>query len=931
MPAESSIDCCPHSAAISAALRGELPTGELARLLRHAAECEQCLAELRTGEIAYEPSRPERPTGKDTVSGDYRTPAGGATATHHESVGAFDAARTATISPAPSWQGMLAPAQCSDELGRLGSYRILRVLGEGGMGVVFEAEDTALGRRVAVKVLRSADIDAAQRKRFVQEAQLAASLSSDHIVTIHQVSEDAGCLFIVMELLRGETLDERLRREGSLPLIEALRIGREIAEGLAVAHERQLVHRDIKPANVWLEARRLDEPLRRVKLLDFGVARALALHEHLTLGGQVIGTPAYMSPEQACGTAVDQRADLFSLGCLMYAMLAGKSPFEKSSYLHVLRAVVEERPASLSEIMPGMPARIVRLIDRLLEKNPQLRPASARCVADEIRLLEQSLTSSGMIPPVIALPNGVHGDRLRRKLGWSAAAGALTILAAVVVGLLSQYQHVLTHSKGEAPNRVEQSVAGAEASAAVAAMRGAAAAVVNLESSARESETSGTPPANGASSTPATVDGQSPDKEETPPAAASPDLPPIKIGIVHSLTGPMAASERPIVDALLMAVDEINESGGLLDGRRIEAIVRDGKSHETHFAEQAEDLIETEKVVTLFGCWRSPCRKLVEAVCERHDHLLVYSCTYEGMEDSPYVIYLGGAPNQQILPAVKYAFAFLGKRRFYLIGVDGIYSHTVHEIIRDELASLGGVVVGESYRPLGATNFADIAQQVVSSKADMVINTVSGTGNMSLFACLREAGIKSAEVPTLSFTVTEEELQTIAAHDSDLVGDYAAWSYFQTISNADNEGFLERLHVRYGPTRVATDPMAVSYASVYLWARAVEASQSDRTPDIRAAMLTQAFEAPEGELIVDEENRHAWRQPMLGQVAEDLQFDIVWSSPRAIAPEPFPASRSREQWEEFQEALYHKWGDRWFPMDGSRANEEPAQRRRTSQ
>ena len=177
----------------------------------------------------------------------------------------------------------------------------------------------------------------------------------------------------------------------------------------------------------------------------------------------------------------------------------------------------------------------------------------------------------------------------------------------------------------------------------------------------------------------------------------------------------MATSERAIVDAFLMAVNEINQSGGLLGGRQIEALVRDGKSNENIFAQQAEDLITKEHVVTLFGCWRSPCRKLVEAVCRRHDHLLIYPTTYEGMEESPYVIYMGERANQQIIPATKWAFAFLGKRKFFLIGADGIYSRSAHEIIRDEVAILGGRVVGDGYRPLGDTNFTEIARQVADS------------------------------------------------------------------------------------------------------------------------------------------------------------------------------------------------------------------------
>ena len=214
-----------------------------------------------------------------------------------------------------------------------------------------------------------------------------------------------------------------------------------MAEGLAAAHEKQLVHRDIKPANVWLETRRPDEPARRIKLLDFGVARPLAVHEHLTMGGQIIGTPVYMSPEQACGMPVDERSDLFSLGSIMYAMLAGKSPFERPSYLHVLKAVVEEQPAALSNVMPGISPEVERLVKRLLEKDATARPASTtsgrRDSSPGAELYEQRNGST---------TDFVSDDAARRlssRLNWGVWSGVLAILAAAGIGLLSQYHRVL--------------------------------------------------------------------------------------------------------------------------------------------------------------------------------------------------------------------------------------------------------------------------------------------------------------------------------------------------------------------------------------------------------------------------------------------------------------------------------------------------------
>jgi serine/threonine protein kinase/phage FluMu protein Com len=217
---------------------------------------------------------------------------------------------------------LLAPPQTPDEIGRLGPYRVLKILGSGGMGMVFMAEDSGLKRIVALKVmLPTLAANEASRKRFVHEAQAAASIEHEHIVTIHQVGEDRGIPFIAMQYLKGESLDQRLKRQGRLPLKQVVRIGRETALGLDAAHQRGLVHRDIKPANLWLEA-----GSDRVKILDFGVARGGGSNANLTSAGAVIGTPAYMAPEQANARPVDSRTDLFSLGCVLYPSPRVNSP-----------------------------------------------------------------------------------------------------------------------------------------------------------------------------------------------------------------------------------------------------------------------------------------------------------------------------------------------------------------------------------------------------------------------------------------------------------------------------------------------------------------------------------------------------------------------------------------------------------------------------
>jgi serine/threonine protein kinase len=280
----------------------------------------------------------------------------------------------------------LAPAQEPGEIGRLGTYRVLKVLGAGGMGIVFQAEDLTLRRNVAIKAMRPAmACSTSAKQRFLREAQTAAALEHDHIVPIYQVGEDRGVPFIAMPLLRGEPLDVRLDRDDALPIREILRIGRETAEGLAAAHAAGLIHRDIKPANLWLEAE-----TGRVKILDFGLARNTADQQHLTQQGAIIGTPAYMAPEQATGQPLDARCDLFSLGCVLYRMTAGELPFKGTDAVSTLLAVATTEPRPPHKVRPKVPAAASEFIMRLLAKNPALRPQSARVVAESLRTLEHA-------------------------------------------------------------------------------------------------------------------------------------------------------------------------------------------------------------------------------------------------------------------------------------------------------------------------------------------------------------------------------------------------------------------------------------------------------------------------------------------------------------------------------------------------------------
>ncbi len=260
-------------------------------------------------------------------------------------------------------------------------FRVEKILGQGGMGMVYLATDTRLNRKVAIKTLKKElSAKAAAKERFFREAQAAAALDHDHIIPIHYVGESKGIPFIAMPYLKGEPLDQFIKKaKGPMPLPTALRIGREVALGLAAAHEAGLIHRDIKPANVWLEA-----PRGRAKILDFGLARSQSDDAHLTASGVIMGTPAYMAPEQARGLPVDARADLFSLGVMLYELTTGKKPFTGRDMMAVLTSLALDTPAAANVVNPAVPANLSDLISRLLAKEPGRRPMSAKAVADEL-------------------------------------------------------------------------------------------------------------------------------------------------------------------------------------------------------------------------------------------------------------------------------------------------------------------------------------------------------------------------------------------------------------------------------------------------------------------------------------------------------------------------------------------------------------------
>ena len=762
----------------------------------------------------------------------------------------------------------------------VGKYRITEILGQGGMGVVYAARDQIIGRDVAVKFLSgsAADSDTALQ-RFVQEARAAGQLQHPNVVSLFDVDQMEGTWYLVMEMVGGGTASDLIDSGDPLPWEEATRIIADACRGLKAAHAKGMIHRDIKPDNIMIA----DDGT--AKISDFGLAKMQDRRmASLTQQNQVLGTPHYMSPEQCRSSRVDERTDLYSLGATYYDLLTGNPPFSCSTdMMQVMYAQCHEPTPDPGQLADDLPPECRLIIERAMAKSPDDRYSSADEMLDDLDalLLEptktETVTSGFRTSKLPSLAKSYAAamrlqpppkKRFGNPLIWTVA-GVLTALVVAVPFLLRNENN----GSDEVPQKT--------------AAIGAAPPAFPVPPFSAPPFSAPTFPL---------------------PEAAIAEGPPIKIGVLHSLSGTMAVSESGVVDAVLLAVEELNQRGGVL-GRPVETVIADGWSDDQVFTREAERLITEDNVVTLFGCWTSSSRKRVKSVVEKHNHLLIYPVQYEGLEQSPNIIYTGAAPNQQIIPAVKWAFAFLDKRRFYLVGSDYVFPRAASAIIKDSLSAMGIEAVGESFVPLGHTGFKEVAAAIVESRADVILNMINRQSNVAFFHELRLAGIKPAAVPTISFSIAEPELRGL--NTKEMVGDYAAWNYFQSVDTPPNLAFVKRFHTRYSPTRMISDPMETAYFSVKLWAQAVEAAGNTDPTAIRSAMVVQSLVAPEGNVRIDATTGHTWKKARIGTVSAEADFDIVWSSQKPIAPQPFPASRSRDEWEQFLGKLYSNWGGRW--------------------
>ena len=288
----------------------------------------------------------------------------------------------------------------------------------------------------------------------------------------------------------------------------------------------------------------------------------------------------------------------------------------------------------------------------------------------------------------------------------------------------------------------------------------------------------------------------------------------VKIGLLHSTTGSMAFSETSVLNAELMAIQEINEAGGVL-GCKIEAIQENGNSDFRDFADKARKLIEKDQVASIFGCWTSDSRKAVKNIVEEHYNLLWYPVQYEGMEASPNIMYMGACPNQQVVPAIDFCFEQLGKK-FYLLGSDYIFPQIANKIIKAQLKELGGEVVGETYVNMDEDRFQLIIKEIQDLKPDVIINTLNGNSNVSFFIQFHNSGLDAQDFPIMSFSIAENEINEIGPEF--LEGHYVAWNYFESLDTSANKKFVQKYKDIYGSKKHVGDPMEAGYLAIYLWA-----------------------------------------------------------------------------------------------------------------
>jgi len=359
------------------------------------------------------------------------------------------------------------------------------------------------------------------------------------------------------------------------------------------------------------------------------------------------------------------------------------------------------------------------------------------------------------------------------------------------------------------------------------------------------------------------------------PAMAAPGQQTVKVGVLQSLTGTMAISEVTVKNAELLAIDQLNAHGGVL-GKKIVPVVVDGESLPSTFAQKAQQLIQQDKVVTVFGGWTSASRKAMLPVFQEFHNLLWYPVQFEGNECSPNIMYSGAQPNQQILPALQWAMQ-KGYKRYFLLGSDYVFPRTANLILKKNIAHDGGTVVGEEYVPLGGTDFSSVITKI--------FNTLNGDSNVSFFKQMTAAGMSPTKVPVMSFSIAEQEAKAMGPQL--MAGSYAAWNYFETLNSPLNKAYLAAYRAKFGADAAVDDPMTHGYIDVLMWAKAVEKAKSFDPNAVRKAATELPWQDSVMGSIKFADNQSLFQKAYVGQLQPDGEFKILWQSKQPIMPQPY--------------------------------------------
>lgn len=771
----------------------------------------------------------------------------------------------------------------------LGRYLLLRRLGRGGMGVVYEAEDNLLNRRVAVKLLPHDKAPRARTlERFFVEAQVAARLNHPNIIGIFDLGERNGNFYIVMELLNELSLGGYLRKHGALPWPEATRIAADCCAALHEAHLAGLVHRDIKPDNI------LCSPGGVVKVADFGLVKELA-HKNpdgaaLTQDDAILGSPQYMSPEQCRSQPVDSRSDIYSLGATYYSMLTGRPPYESTIPMMLMLQHCSAETPDPRTLVPEIPETCVEILQLAMQKEPDER---FRTAAEMRAALETVLSEANKGEYSFLLPTSAPRLPLRQRRSEE--------LRAALEEENGDGLTLSTSSPGTAARRPKELESSEERRMAMleAALAMAPTAPIFRPSKAqvwrwRYGRTVLAATALLAVLAVTIVGWQFSRMLGEEPVAKAAVRPPLKVGIVHSLSGPLSPVARPVVDATLLAIDELNEQGGLL-GRSIEAVVVDGKSETESFAAATERLLARDKIEVIFGGLHTSGRRGIGQVVKAHDQLLLYPGDSEGLEDTANIFYFGGVPSQRIEPALRYSVKTLGYKRFFLLGSDLACARALNALLHDGIGELGGKLVGERLVGSGAPDFGGAIKKIASAEPELVISTLRGDANVYFFRAWQKRDKRLRDLPVLSLALDENILTLLDG--TDLSQNYLAGSYFQAVERPENADFIRRFRRKYGLHRVVTEAMEAAYASVYLWAQAVRAGGELPTGALPKLLRAQTLQAPSALYKFEPSSNYAWKAFHLMRIGAGNKLELVESAPALIRPQVFPASRPRAQWE----------------------------------